>query len=480
MRLDPETLDGAPETGARVLALARLADAEEALARLADPKDREGPRLLPDALLRLATALRTLAPALGAAVPTALVSEVEAAVRAAAPGRDPEALAAWLASARPELAAPYRGALDWIADRAERRCRRAREELVAEAAPKARRAFLRLAPALARRGGARAGGGRFADVLAEAVRAHTRALREAVHEAAGPADAPALEAVRAAARRLSDLLGPVGAADPRAAEASRAVDGLRAPLEAVLSALAAAEAIEGALLEARAEEARRGDPIPGLRPGLLALVKLAEQRAAAAQRELAEPLRARATPVTDASYAAAVSLAGVPEEAPEAAPEEALSAPERRLLVTAIPPEGQGGSFETLEQGWLPGEGHESVGVTRSPLGEQWYRARAGVRGRPAHVEAIPRADFEAWWPLTEGRRISKRRHLVTAAPGWHFDEYLDRPLVLAVAEEGNADAPPAWMEPVLVRDVSAERGYLDEALARRPGRAALRKVDLS
>jgi hypothetical protein len=28
-------------------------------------------------------------------------------------------------------------------------------------------------------------------------------------------------------------------------------------------------------------------------------------------------------------------------------------------------------------------------------------------------------------------------------------------------------------MEPVLVRDVSAERGYLDEALARRPGRRA-------
>jgi hypothetical protein len=88
-------------------------------------------------------------------------------------------------------------------------------------------------------------------------------------------------------------------------------------------------------------------------------------------------------------------------------------------------------------------------------------------------VEAIPRAEFEDFWPLTEGRRVSKRRHLVPVAPGWHFDEYLDRPLVLAVAEEGNADAPPAWMEPVLVRDVSAERGYLDEALARRTARRA-------
>jgi hypothetical protein len=86
-------------------------------------------------------------------------------------------------------------------------------------------------------------------------------------------------------------------------------------------------------------------------------------------------------------------------------------------------------------------------------------------------VEGISKGDFEALWPLTEGRRIAKRRHLVASVPGWHFDAYLDRPLVLAVAEEGNPEAPPPWIEAVLVREVSAERGYLDEALARRPAR---------
>jgi hypothetical protein len=403
-------------------------------------------------------------------VPSALVSEVEAAARAAAPARDPEAFAAWLGSVRGELAGPYRGALDWLVDRAERRCRRAREELVAEALPKARRALLRLAPALARRVAGR-GGGSLAAVLAVAIRSQTRALREAVLEAAGPADAAALEAVRGAARRLLDLLEPLAGADARAAEAVRAVEGLRAPLDAFLAALAAGEAVEGALLEARAEEARRGEPLPGVRPGLLALLMLAEQRVAVAQQALAKPLEGRATPVTDAAYAAAVALAGEAEDEAQTAPEVPAASPERRFLVTAIPAEGQGGGYETLEQGWLPGDGHESVGVTRSPLGEQWYRARSGGRGRPARVEAIARADFEAYWPLTEGRRVSKRRHLVSGAPGWHFDEYLDRPLVLAVAEEGNADAPPSWMEPVLVRDVSGERGYLDEALARRAGK---------
>jgi hypothetical protein len=167
------------------------------------------------------------------------------------------------------------------------------------------------------------------------------------------------------------------------------------------------------------------------------------------------------------------ALLGTEEEEDEAAGEEEVPpAPERRFLVTAIPTEAQGGGFETLEQGWLPGDERESVGVTRSPLGEQWYRARAGGRGRAlARVEPIGRAEFESLWPLTEGRRVQKRRHLVSVAPGWHFDEYTDRPLVLAVAEEGNAEAPPEWMEPVLVRDVSMERGYLDEALARRTAR---------
>ena len=473
MRLDPELLDGSPETGARVLALARLADADEALSRLLDPKDREGGRVLPEAVARLAAVLRALAPALGGVVPSALLADLDAGSRAAGPLRDAEALAGWLVGARGDLAAPYRGALDWLADRADRRCRRAREELAQDAAPRLRKALPRLQAALGgRRSAPRAGvPPTFAAFLGGLVRAHTRALREAVLGAAGPADAAALEGVRLEARRLHDLLDPLRAVEPAAEAAAAALGALRAPLEAALAAGAARAALDGALLEARAEEVRRGDAIPGLRPGLLALLQVAEQREAAAQRELAEPLRARATSVTDAAYAAAAALEGEVEEAPGDDAALPPVAPERRLLVTAIPPEGIGGDVETLEQGWLPGDGRESVGVTRSPLGAQWFRARAAARGRPGRVEAIDRDAFDALWPLTEGRRIAKRRHLVAAAPGWHFDEYVDRPLVLAVAEEGNAEPPPPWLEPVLVRDVSGERGYLDEALARRPAR---------
>lgn len=473
MRLDPELLEGPPETGARVLALARLADADDALARLLDPRDAGGGRPLPDAVLRLGAALRALAPALAGAVPSALLAEVDAATRTAAPAREAEALAAWLAGARGELAAPYRGALDWLSDRVDRRCRRAREELAAEAAPRLRRALPRLQAALAgRRAAARAGvPATFEAFLGEVLRAQVKALRAAVLAAAGPTDAAGLEALRGEARRLRDLLEPLREADPAVAAAAAALEALRGPLEAALAAGAARAAVDGALLEARAEEVRRGEVVAGLRPGLLALLRLAEQREAAAQRALAEPLGARATPLVDAGYAAVAALEGPPEDEVAAGDGAPPPAPERRFLVTAIPPEGLGGDVETLEQGWLPGDARESVGVTRSALGEQWFRARAAARGRPGRVETVARGEFEDLWPLTEGRRIAKRRHLVPAAPGWHFDEYLDRPLVLAVAEDGNAEPPPSWLEPVVVRDVSAERGYLDEALARRPAR---------
>jgi hypothetical protein len=69
---------------------------------------------------------------------------------------------------------------------------------------------------------------------------------------------------------------------------------------------------------------------------------------------------------------------------------------------------------------------------------------------------------------------VAKRCHRTEAGPGWRFDEYLDRRLVLAVAEAGPEAPAPPWLEPLVVRDVTDERGYADEALARKtPRRAA-------
>ncbi len=230
----------------------------------------------------------------------------------------------------------------------------------------------------------------------------------------------------------------------------------------------ARETLAGTLVEAAADRARRGrDAGSGdLRPGLLAIDQLAARQAAEVFGQLAERhLRSRASAILDLAYAVVAGLEGPADQDP--APEAAA---ERRLLLTGLPVEASGGQVEEAALGWLPGE-REHVGRVHSALGEGWFRERPSSRGS-VEISAIARSDFEAWWPLTEGRRLTRRSHRVAALPGWRFDEFTDRRLVLAVIEPGGEPTPPAWLEPVLVREVTDERGYRDEALARRAPRS--------
>jgi CYTH domain-containing protein len=78
---------------------------------------------------------------------------------------------------------------------------------------------------------------------------------------------------------------------------------------------------------------------------------------------------------------------------------------------------------------------------------------------------------FESLWPLTEGRRVTKRRHKVREGDRvWEVDEFLDRDLVLAEVELPSVDATvelPDWLRPHVVREVTSESEYKNENLAR-------------
>jgi CYTH domain-containing protein len=74
-------------------------------------------------------------------------------------------------------------------------------------------------------------------------------------------------------------------------------------------------------------------------------------------------------------------------------------------------------------------------------------------------------------WPLTEGRRLRKRRYAIVDGPlTWQIDEFLDRPLVLAEVElpsESVIVEPPTWLAPVVVREVTNEPDFTNASLAR-------------
>jgi CHAD domain-containing protein len=468
MQLDGELLDGAAGPGARVLALARLADAEEAVARLGDPADAEALHDFRVAVRRLRTTLRLLEPALQGAVSGKQRRRLAKVARRTGPAREAEVFLSWLEAARGRLGAPYRGALDWLLDRVERRRADAARRVHEEARPR----FLRLAPRLTRRLSARpsaeAEPTSLSALLAAALRTQALALREALGEVIGAEDADGLHQARIEGKRLRYLLEPLrrlpGAPG---AEAVTALKELQELLGTWHDRWQARQALAAALVEASADRARRGRGAESgdLRPGLLALDQLADRDAAEAYGELAgRYLPNRATALLDLAYAVVAQLE---EPAGDEAPAEAAA--ERRLLLTELPAEALGGEVEEVAQGWLPGE-HEHVGMVSGAGQERFFRAWTGRHGA-VELEPLSRTDYQAWWPLTEGRRLLHRSHRSGALPGWRFDQFTDRRLTLAVVEPGADPATPLWLEPLVVREVTGERAYRDEALARRPPR---------
>jgi CHAD domain-containing protein len=469
MRLDPETLDRPPDEGARIVALALCAAAEGAARRAGGASDPEALHDFRVALRRLRSALRAFRPLLEGVVRDKDRRRLRRQARATGPARDAEVLLAWLREIPASFPERYRPALDWLASRVEGARREGYAALEAQVAP----AFVALAPALAQRlaagGGVTpsAGAESFGAALAALVRAQAKSLRDALGEVAVPSDAGPAHRARIQAKRLRYLIEPLqGNARADASGAVKALKEIQDLLGGLADAHRAEAELGAALVVAAAERSERrakGDPGLDARPGLLALRRLAGERIEALfGRVESRWLGGGATPLLDKVFEVVAALEW--RDAEEADPEQ-------RLLLSELPEQARG-EAEEQEQGWLPG-GRESFGAVRAGGGERFFRATLQGKGtrRFEVVEDVERQEFEDYWPLTEGRRVRRRRHRSAAAPGWCFDEYLDRKLVLAVCSGAEPAAPPPWLEPFLVRDVTSERGYADEALARRGGR---------
>jgi CYTH domain-containing protein len=146
---------------------------------------------------------------------------------------------------------------------------------------------------------------------------------------------------------------------------------------------------------------------------------------------------------------------------------------ERKYLLSAVPEIPPGAEELEVEQGWFGEKIAERVRRVRGAAGESAFRTIKHGRGvkRIELEEPIAPALFAALWPLTEGRRVRKRRF--RAREGelcWEIDVFTDRELVLAEVELPAADHPvefPAWLAPAVVREVTHEPAYLNLNLAR-------------
>jgi CYTH domain-containing protein len=145
---------------------------------------------------------------------------------------------------------------------------------------------------------------------------------------------------------------------------------------------------------------------------------------------------------------------------------------ERKFLVDAVPDEVGAAPARRLRQGYLAGEGGVEVRI-RDDAGTPSLTVKGGGGLTRVEVElALDPGQFEALWPLTEGRRVDKVRRAWPSPDGVvvELDEF-DGPLAgVRVAEvefvdEAAASAwtPPPWMGV----ELTGVRGWSNAELAR-------------
>lgn len=144
---------------------------------------------------------------------------------------------------------------------------------------------------------------------------------------------------------------------------------------------------------------------------------------------------------------------------------------ERKYLVAERPPL-EGAKAVRIEQGYLALDPDSGVEVRLRRRDEELILTIKGGSGRSRSEEEL-RLDaerFESLWPLTEGRRVSKERHVI---PHSELEIELDiyredlDGLLIAEVEFPDDEAADSFENPEWFgEEVTGARGYLNQTLA--------------
>jgi adenylate cyclase len=142
---------------------------------------------------------------------------------------------------------------------------------------------------------------------------------------------------------------------------------------------------------------------------------------------------------------------------------------ERKFLVN-VPPDLGGVEADDIEQGYLAIGSDGEVRVRRK--GDRLLltaKRGSGLSRQEAEIE-LDRSSFEKLWPLTEGRRLQKRRHVIPHGDlkievdvyGGDLEGLMVAEIEFPSEEEAKAFEPPGW----LAEEVTGDHRYLNETLA--------------
>jgi adenylate cyclase len=142
---------------------------------------------------------------------------------------------------------------------------------------------------------------------------------------------------------------------------------------------------------------------------------------------------------------------------------------ERKFLVSQ-PPGLDASPGDEIEQGYLAIGSDGEVRVRRK--GDRLLltaKRGSGLSRQEAEVE-LDRASFDALWQLTEGRRLRKRRHVISHEGlkievdvyGGELEGLMVAEVEFPSEEEAKGFDPPGW----LGEEVTGDHRYLNETLA--------------
>lgn len=449
------------QRGARLVALEMLGRIRAAHLRLAASTDAEALHDFRVAVRRLRSWLRVEDGLPRPLVPAKAHRWLRRLAHATSPGRDDEVFAAWLATLAPTLPQRQRATLRWLLERVTQHRAVAEGDLALEIARDLEHIETLLGARLQRydspmdvsRGSLEEP---FGTMLAGRIRAGTATVARRLQQIRDLHDAEAVHRARIAGKRLRYHLEPVEGLVPGVREVIQRFKQLQDILGDHHDAHVWGQRVHAALAEA---------PTPAIRDGLRALLARIEQYGA--ERFAAyEALRSAEGVLPHHELTA---IASALETAGGAGVEV-----ERKYLLSGRPPRMPRGRLQRLEQGYLPGERLverlRRIRAGRSVSHLRTVKVGSGIRRLEVEEECSAEV-FATLWPLTKGKRVRKRRHLVRdGTQTWAIDVFTDRDLVLAEIELPSVESEvtiPEWLAEVLLREVTDDAQYVNAVLAR-------------
>ncbi|HEY2375685.1 MAG TPA: CHAD domain-containing protein [Gemmatimonadaceae bacterium] len=487
MRTKPDLLEQPVERAARLVALRLLDNAAKARKRLDGDADADALHDFRVAIRRLRSWLRALGPWLEKSVPKKARRRLEKAAHLTGDSRDAEVHLEWLREQRAALSARQRRGLNWLIEQIETAKKdndRAVFTKSANAFDRARSSLSDNLPVYSAHVDSHKEASRrqFSAVMAELLHDHVAVLAERLTRVEAFEDEKGAHAARIAGKRLRYLLEPIaehveGGAD-LVSDLSKLQDtfgswhDVHVFSNTIVRASEDAAAEEGrnvseAVVEGEdARRALRTDRQHQIRLGLLALAGRLHERGQEAYADAKDRWLNAGPSFVERVESVSQSLMAHASRGQEI---------EHKYLVRELPALPDDTTVVEIEQGYIPGrEIVERLRRVRSVDGEVLRHERTVKLGkgvvRTEIEEEIPAELFARMWPLTDGRRLRKRRHVAQCGRHtWEVDEFLDRDLVLAEVELSDAHEDvdiPEWLAAVLVREVTDEREYTNAVLA--------------